>query len=174
MKRQWEVFIDYMARENDEVKAYRQAYPKTTSDEAARVSAARLLKNATIKNEIATRRSGIVAIADHAAAEEIKTERKRAALSLADKREILFHIAKGKKMKFTEKDGTTSWRYPEDRDRIRAIELDNEITGEGYRPPEPGSTTINGPVYNTVVRKTVFKTRVTSAAAQTFQNPSNE
>lgn len=176
MKKQWEVFINLMVEDGDEIKAYRTAYPRTTSDAGARVSAARLLKNATIKNEIATRKRAIVAKADDLAAHDLKEERKRLYLTISDKREILYHIAKGKKMKVTDKDGNTVYRYPDDRDRIRAIELDNEISGDGFRPPEPqpGGTTINGPVYNTVVRKTVFRTRTTTSQPQTFTNQENE
>lgn len=176
MKEQWTKFIAEYVRTSDDIHAYRTAYPRTQSNEAARVSASRLLKNPTIKNEIATLRTALVAKADEQALNEIAAERKFIFLSIAEKRELLCKIARGRvKVFYQDRDGNKRWKTPDPAERIKAIELDNEITGEGWRPPEPGGgTTINGPVFNTVVRKTIFKTRETTGKGQTFQIQGNE
>lgn len=175
MKRQHEVFALAYAKNPDPAQAYKEAYPKTTSDDGARVSGLRLLKRAEIQELIATNKKEIATIANTLVAQELKKERKRQFLTMADRREILYNIAHGKKFKTFDKNGKAIFRYPDDADRIKAIEVDMEITGEGFRPPEPQpGNTFNGPVYNTVVRKTVFKTRETTAKKQTFEIKSDE
>jgi hypothetical protein len=176
MKAQWTVFAIEIAKGLSNRQAYKIAYPSIKDDKTADAAAARLVKRPEIQNEIVRVKNDIVKAAEQSAIEDIKEQTKFKVLSFNKKREILYNIATGKKTPAIERDGSKSWRYPTDQDKIRAIELDMEMTGEGWRPPEPpqGGTTVNGPVFNTVVRKTVFKTRVTVAQPQNFQNPANE
>jgi hypothetical protein len=174
MKAQWTIFALEVARGTSALQAYKKAYPKIKDDNGAGAAATRLMKRPEIKNEIVRVKNEIVKAAEQSAIEEIKTEKKNQFLTMAKRRDILYQIATGKKVPAFEK-GKKVWRTPSDADKLKAIEIDMEITGEGWRPPEqPNSTTINGPVYNTVIRKTVFKVRNTTGKPQTFQNPENE
>lgn len=101
-------------------------------------------------------------------------------LSIAQKLDILYQIATGKaKVPVMEK-GKKTWKWPTMEDRIKAIQLENEMTGEGYNPPPlvQINQQNNQPAHvsNSVQRVIVFKTNRTTAAPQTFEteNPAAE
>jgi hypothetical protein len=88
-------------------------------------------------------------------------------LSIAKKLDILYQIATGKaKVPIMDK-GKKVWKWPTMEDRIKAIQLENEMTGEGYNPPPVGNQPQH--VSNQLQRVIVFKTNRTTAAPQTFE-----
>lgn len=172
MKRQHETFALQIATHGDRLKAHREAYPNEMTDEVRSSAASRLMTRKDIQEAIVNLKKRLVEKAETEAVEEIKAEKKYYFLTMSHRRHILAQIAAGRKFPVYDKNGKKTWRTPTDADRIKAIELDMEITGEGWRPPQP-ETPGEGkaaPVYNTVIRKTVFKTNVTTSKPQTFQN----
>lgn len=174
MKLQWQQFAEAYARKPDKIKAYREAYPSVKTDESARVNATKLLKEPTIQAVIATKRSELTTIADAIVVNELKEDRKRVFLSVADKREILYNIAQGKeKIPVLDKNGNRiGWKRPDFTERVKAIELDNEMTGDFV----PRAPLIQNNVQNntnsgntTISRTVVFKTRKTTTN-QTFKD----
>jgi hypothetical protein len=175
-KKQYQVFAEEKAKGATTAEAYKIAYPKVNSNDAAGSGGRRLLRLPEVRNEIERVKTELATLREQSIKEDIQKTAGRF-LSYNMKRQILHDIATGKKTKIGTKSKKPVYTVPTAQDQIRAIELDNEMTGDSFRPPvpEPGnSTTINGPVYNTVIRKTVFKTRETTARGQTFQIPANE
>lgn len=180
MKAQHKIFAAEIAKGLKTSDAYKIAYPNAKSNDGAGSAGRRLLKQDDVKNEIARVKSELVTLHEQSVKEQIQKAGGRA-LTWAMKRALLHDIANGKKIKIGTKAGKPVYKVPTATEQIRAIELDNEMTGEGWRPPEPpakdeGSSgnTFNGPVYNQIIRKTVFKTRETTARGQTFQITANE
>jgi hypothetical protein len=178
LKKEWRIFADEVAKGAKTAAAYKVAYPNVKSSDAAGSSGRRLLKMPEVKNEIERVRADLATQQEQLTKEAIQQAAGKI-LTWAMKRQILHDIANGKKTKIGIKSGKPVYKVPTAQDQIKAIELDNAMTGEGWRPPEPpppepGGPTFNGPVYNTVIRKTVFKTRETTARGQTFQIESNE
>lgn len=175
LKAQYKIFAAEIAKGLKTSDAYKIAYPKCKSNDGAGSAGRRLLKMPEIKLEIERQKTELVALHEQTVREQVQKAGGRA-LTWAMKRAILHDIANGKKIKIGTKAGKPIYKVPTATDQIKAIELDNEMTGEGFRPPEPqpsegkgGDVNFNGPVYNQIVRKTVFKTRVTTARAQNFQ-----
>lgn len=179
-KKQHQAFAEEIAKGTKTADAYLIAYPNCKNRDSAGSAGRRLLKQEEIKNEIVRLRSEIVQAREQAIKDEVQKAARGRFLTYDLKRQILHDIAQGKKTKVGTKNGKPVYKIPTPQDQIKAIELDNEMTGDGFRPPEPptpegqGGNTFNGPVYNTVIRKTVFKTRETTARGQTFQIQPNE
>lgn len=171
LKTQHLVFAKEVAKGSATPDAYLAAYPNCKSRDAAGAAGRRLKKLPEIVEAIQEAKTELVTLHEQSVRDAVQ-KAGGTALTWAMKRRILHDIANGKKTKIGTKGGKPVYKVPTAQDQIRAIELDNEMTGEGFRPPEPppgSGTTINGPVYNTVIRKTVFKTRETTARGQTFQ-----
>jgi hypothetical protein len=172
MKQQYLIFAIEKAKGANNTEAYLKAFPKATVDSAG-AAGSRLAKRDDIKNEIVRLNQTLVS-AEQQAVNEVIEEKKLMFLSFADKRNILSAIANGKRRRKTWDAKTEKYiyTYPSDDDIIKAIKLDAELTGEGFRPPEdqnPGNG--GGNTYNTYIRKTVFKTNVTTNKQETTQTP---
>lgn len=172
LKSQYQIFAKEVAQGAKTPDAYLVAYPKCKNRETAGSAGRRLLRLPEIQQAIETAKNELVALHEQTVREAVQKAGGRA-LTYTTKRAILYDIANGKKIKIGTKSGKPVYKIPTAQDQIKAIELDNAMTGEGWRPPvpdpAPGGTTINGPVYNTVIRKTIFKTRETTGRGQTFQ-----
>ena len=147
--------------------AYQAAYPNGDKSGAA---ASRLMKHPAVQQEIAKLRQDVVKRASDEAFAEHKAEIKLQLLTVDLKRNLLYKMAMGE-TEIVEIDakGNKRVRYPDETARLNAVKLDNEMTGEGWRPPEPdgGGNTF---VQNNVTRVTVFKTHKTTVK-QTFNTP---
>lgn len=178
LKKEWLIFAEERGKGTSTAEAYRIAYPKVKSNDAAGSGGRRLQNHPEVKKEIERVKNELVTAREQSVKEDLQKSAGRF-LSWNMKRQILHDIANGKKTKIGIKSGKPVYKVPTAQDQIKAIELDNAMTGEGWRPPEPpppepGGPTFNGPVYNTVIRKTVFKTRETTARGQVYQIESNE
>ncbi len=134
LKKEWRVFVTEMNKTGDKTESYLKAFPKCKSRESARVSATKLLQNATV-NSLLKALPAIQKAAREKAVEELKDEIKFDALSVSEKREVLKKIALGElpiEDHFIKKDGTVSKynRKPNAIERIRAIEIDNRMAGD--------------------------------------------
>jgi hypothetical protein len=139
IKKQHQVFIDEMIKHGDQVKAYRAAYPKA-SEESARVNCYKLLQNTTIADAIKTASDQIRNQAQQEAVQELKEELKGDILTRQKKLEILNKIANGeleipvKKPVWDKSQNkyvfVPMMEVPDHAARIKAIEVDNKMTGD--------------------------------------------
>lgn len=179
MKAQHSAVAGRIAAGIDPIQAYKEFYPKVVTDEAARVAVSRLMSRDDFKTELVTRQKEIVTAANTLAANDLKNDgRQFSILHMALKRDILHKIATGKMKTKTwdSKNKEYYFSYPSDDDKIKAMKLDAELTGEAWRPPEPenpGGAPINQT--NTYIKRvTVFNTRITTSKAQEVQQTEKE
>lgn len=134
-----ETFVREMIKGTEQAEAYRIAYPNS-SPAAARTSSYTLLQNPTISAAIKEGAAKIHAIATQEIVQEAKEELRATLLTTVRKREILALIAEGnilieKKIPmFNPLAGgievITISEAPDARERMKAIEIDNKMTGD--------------------------------------------
>lgn len=152
IKRQYQVFIDEMVKHGDQVQAYKTAYPNCRNEATARVNSYRLLQNATIQKAISEEAEKLRSIATQQAITELKEEIKGNVLSALEKRLLLRQIACGeieipvKKPVWDKLQGKFVFvpivEVPDYGARIRAIEVDNKMSGDNA--PEKNEITGKG------------------------------
>lgn len=139
MNKAQEKFANEMIRHGNTVKAYRKAYPSCKSDQAAKVNANRLLKNATIQLKIKQGGEIVSNLAQEEAVNEAKDEFKGTLLTSLQKRSILAEIANGdariqeRLIKYNSKGDPEIefyYREPNAMEKIKAIDIENKMTGD--------------------------------------------
>lgn len=122
-------FADEYIKHGDATKAYRAAYPKV-KEETARVNSYKALQNTTVQDYIKERSDKITEIANQKLAE---TQFKDL-LTTAEKRFILRQIARGELLEeynqVLKGELKKVKRLPNLIERIKAIELENRMTGD--------------------------------------------
>jgi hypothetical protein len=114
MKQKWEDFVNAVTKGTAPVDAFRQAFRKPKiSESAARSGVYRLMKKPEIIEAIESKKRALITQAEAAVIEEIKKEIKTEVLSFNKKREILYSIATGKRVKAADKNGKTFLQIPE-------------------------------------------------------------
>lgn len=140
LKPEHRVFIREMATGSHTVTAYQKAFPRCQSDKAAKQNAYRLMKNADITDAIQQERQRLNALAQQAAVAKIAETTFTDVLTLTEKRNLLKQIALGDIEIDTKR---PMWdpigrkfvavpvkAIPNFSDRMRAIEMDNRMSGD--------------------------------------------
>lgn len=159
MNRRQKLFVEEMIRTGDKNLAYHKAYPKAGTD-SCRINSSALLRNPSIAQAVKDGSSQIESLATQEATESLKLEIMGNVLSRNMKREELYKIAKIGEVedvirRYEEDPQTGRMVYKEIPikrratvlERLKAIELDNKMTGDQLRTladlyVNPGEETI--------------------------------
>lgn len=140
------IFADNYIKTGDSTKAYQLAYPKAQK-ESARVKSSKLLQNDTVLTYLNEMKHKINSVAEIKLINELSNKETVVLLTATKKREILANIANGELI--AEKTLVVNGQLekvfskPNHSDIMKAIELDNKITGE-YSPTKIALTDSNG------------------------------
>lgn len=131
-------FILELAKTGNRIKAYRTAYPKCKDDKAASTNAGRLMKNVEIVKAVKQKTAEFQSLALNKAQEAVSEQVVDNVLSFNQKRQILAAIASGApryvKKLISEENGVKVYQdiflVPTFNDIVKAVELDNRMTGD--------------------------------------------